>query len=956
MFKQIQRKISFLLLLSFISAQYVVESEPKFPTIDQSIKVFFFADRGTGGLKGYQGDVYAHTGVITDQSNKPSDWKYVKTNWGQNTTETKLTRIATDLYEFVINDIRSYYNVPNSEKILKLGFVFRSGDNQKEGKAKGGADIFIELFESGTQVIVTEPNVSRLSPFMTSIDTTVKITAIGNSIGSDINKMLIEIDGSVVTSSTNDTIQYEVLLNSQGKKIVSAIAIDVLGRSDTATFQLVYNPNIMDIAVPEGMVDGINYNSNNSVTLSLFAPHKNNIYVIGDFNDWHLDPNYFMNRDKINDDSTRWWITLSGLEVGKEYAFQYFVDGKIRIADPYADKILDPWNDNDIPDTIYPGLKPYPNGKTKFPVSIFEIGQVNYNWGTKGYSIPNKENLIIYELLIRDFVSDHHYKTLIDSLDYLKNLGINAIELMPFNEFEGNSSWGYNPSFLFAPDKYYGTKNELKAFIDSCHSNGIAVIMDLVLNHAYGQSPFVRLYNDGDYGKPTEENPWFNRDHNFANKNAHWGYDWDHESSVTQYVIDRSITYWMNEYKIDGFRFDFTKGIGNNFKENNDEWGSLYDIDRIRLLKRIADHVWAQNKNGIVILEHLAEEKEEKELADYGMLMWANAHYNYGEAVMGYHGGTQSNLSWTYFKNRGWKRPMMVTYMESHDEERIMVKALKYGAKYGNHNVKNLSVALERMKTAGALFFLIPGPKMMWQFGEIGYDISIDYNGRLAEKPIKWDYLNDRRRKDLYDTWSYLINLQKQHPIFHNSESTLTTWLSNSVKKIKYSYNDQHSILIANFDVKMKDVTVDLPHIGPWHHLFLGDTITFNNLSPSIKLSPGTFILLTDFEIDYPQKGQTHLLINDDNSIPSKISVLDNYPNPFNPITTIHFLVGNSQTEININIYDMKGRLIETLFSDYLSIGEYRLKWNAVDQSSGIYFVRLKSDDFEQIQKITLIK
>jgi hypothetical protein len=154
----------------------------------------------------------------------------------------------------------------------------------------------------------------------------------------------------------------------------------------------------------------------------------------------------------------------------------------------------------------------------------------------------------------------------------------------------------------------------------------------------------------------------------------------------------------------------------------------------------------------------------------------------------------------------------------------------------------------------------------------------------------------------------------------------------------------------------MKDVTVDLPHIGPWHHPFLGDTITFNNLSPSIKLSPGTFILLTDFEIDYPQKGQTHLLINDDNSIPSKISVLDNYPNPFNPITTIHFLVGNSQTEININIYDMKGRLIETLFSDYLSIGEYRLKWNAENRSSGIYFVRITSGDFEQIQKITLIK
>ena len=82
---------------------------------------------------------------------------------------------------------------------------------------------------------------------------------------------------------------------------------------------------------------------------------------------------------------------------------------------------------------------------------------------------------------------------------------------MPINEFQGNNSWGYNPSFLFAVDKYYGSKNELKSLIDSCHARNIAVIMDLVINHSYGNSPFYRLYNDG---KPLEENPWFNRDHN----------------------------------------------------------------------------------------------------------------------------------------------------------------------------------------------------------------------------------------------------------------------------------------------------------------------------------------------------------------------------------------------------------------------------------------------------------
>ncbi|NOZ04318.1 MAG: hypothetical protein GXO92_06915 [FCB group bacterium] len=101
---------------------------------------------------------------------------------------------------------------------------------------------------------------------------------------------------------------------------------------------------------------------------------------------------------------------------------------------------------------------------------------------------------MIYELLVRDFIDRHDYQTLIDTLDYLEKLGINAIELMPINEFEGNSSWGYNPSFYFAPDKYYGTRQDLKLFIDECHRRGIAVIMDIVLNHTYGQSPLVSGY------------------------------------------------------------------------------------------------------------------------------------------------------------------------------------------------------------------------------------------------------------------------------------------------------------------------------------------------------------------------------------------------------------------------------------------------------------------------------
>ena len=949
-----------LLFLGILLGQnkYVVEWSPAFPTVDQPITITFYADRGTGGLKGYNGDVYAHTGVITNKSVRPSDWKYVKTSWGQNTSDTQLSRIAVDKYEFKIDNIRSYYSVPSTEKILKLAFVFRSADSQKEGKAVGSADIFVELFESGTQIIVLEPLVSRLNPFMTSLDTTVQVTAVGNSIGSTLTKMEIILDGVVVQTTTNDTIQYSVQLNSPGLKTISAIAVDALNRSDTSTFNLVYHPSVTDAASPNNVVDGINYHSDGtSVTLSLFAPYKKHVYVLGDFNDWQIHPDYFMSRQVIDDDSIRWWLTLSGLNSGKEYAFQYFVDGEIRIADPFTDKILDGWNDHYIPENIYPNLKDYPKEKTQFPVSVLELGQSDYQWNSNQYIPPKKENLVIYETLVRDFVSPHNYKTLIDSLAYFEKLGVNAIELMPIIEFGGNSSWGYNPWFLFAPDKYYGPKNDFKAFVDSAHSKGIAIIMDMVINHSYGQSPFLRLYNDGGFGKPTDQNPWFNREHNFANKDAHWGFDWNHESKATQDLMDRMVSYWMSDYHIDGFRFDFTKGIGNNYKSLSDPWGSKYDSDRVRLLKRLADKVWSVNPNGIVIMEHLAEEKEEKELGEYGILMWANANHQYSEAVMGYNEGDKSNLGWTYFKNRGWSKPNMVTYMDSHDEERVMVRARNYGNSSGPYQVKNLHTALERMKTAGAMFFLIPGPKMIWQFGELGYDISIDENGRLGEKPLKWNYLEDPKRKALFDTWSYLINLRRNHNIFSNPDSELTTWLRIPVKKIKYSYGNDHAFLAGNFGVTRAEITVELPHNGLWYHVFFGDTIRFADKTIKISLLPGSFILLTDFEVEYPGQGLTFLKTEDEMIIPDKLTLLPNYPNPFNPVTTIHFLVGKSAgNQIELNIYDINGRLADQLVSEKLSAGEYRMNWDGLRHPSGIYFARLKSGKNILTQKITLLK
>ena len=112
-------------------------------------------------------------------------------------------------------------------------------------------------------------------------------------------------------------------------------------------------------------------------------------------------------------------------------------------------------------------------------------------------------------LLVRDFTDERTFQAVIDRLDYLEELGINAIELMPVMEFEGNLSWGYNPAFMLAVDKFYGTETKLKQLIDEAHKRGMAIILDIVVNHAFGRSSLVRLNNDDLYGPPTAANVWF---------------------------------------------------------------------------------------------------------------------------------------------------------------------------------------------------------------------------------------------------------------------------------------------------------------------------------------------------------------------------------------------------------------------------------------------------------------
>ncbi len=579
--------------------------------------------------------------------------------------------------------------------------------------------------------------------------------------------------------------------------------------------------------------DGINKISDDSLGFVLYAPGKTSVYLIGDFNNWQISESY-----KMTKTGDRFCIRIGNLQKGKEYICQYLIDNSIRVADPYATKISDPWNDKYISSSIYPNLISYPTGKTTEIAMVVNTDRTEYSWNVANFNVTNPENMVIYETLIRDFTDKRSIKGVQEKLSYLKELGVNAIELMPFNEFEGNDSWGYNPSFYFATDKAYGTPNDYKDFIDACHTNGIAVIMDMVLNHSYGQSPLVRMYMNGD--KAAADNPWYNVAS--PNTDYSWGYDFDHESKSTQAFVDSVCAYWMKEYKIDGFRFDFTKGFTN--KAGN---GWSYDASRINILKRIADEIWKRKSDAIIILEHLTDNSEEKVLSDYGFYLWGNMNGKYNEATMGYgkyiddnDGLLKGDISRTSYKQRGWSKPNLIAYMESHDEERIMFKNKTYGYTYEDYNIKDIPTGLKRTEAAAVIMMSFPGPKMIWQFGELGYDYELN-NDRLGQKPIRWDYFDVPARKSLYNVYSKMNNLRNTNEIFYTSDFTAN--VSDQFKQILLKSDNGYICAIANFDYQNASATVNFGKTGEWEDYFTGEKLTLTTTDQIIELQPGEYRL-----------------------------------------------------------------------------------------------------------------
>jgi len=956
--KKIYAVILFISIINFGFAQVSITPNPF--DINESITITLDANSNASNCNGFSNPtkVYMHSGVGPESN----PWTHTIGNWGQDDGVGEMTNNGNGTWSITLTP-ETYYGLTAQEatNAIKMGMVFRSQDGSQELKDNGCSDFFFDI--GSFQVSLTAPLPNSTTLLSSGDNLTITATNIGGNAS-----YVLKSNGSTINTQSN-TASYNFTHSNLTANQNYSLEVTQNSTTIIKTFQVIIELTTAFEIMPEDYIDGINYHASDptKATLVLDAIGKDFVYVAGSFNNWQPDGSYAMKRDFTR--NNKFWITLTGLTSGQLESYQFWLVDKtplanspslVKTADPYSTLVLSPYDDSGISASTYPNIPAYPAGQER-EVTVLQTGQTPYNWQVTNFNKPKKEDLVIYEVLIRDFDADRNFQDLIDKISYFKNLNVNAIQLMPIMEFEGNESWGYNTAFHMALDKFYGTEDKFRELVDVCHQNGIAVILDIALNHAFGRNPMVRMWmndpdNDG-WGEPSSENPYFNET---PKHSYNVGSDFNHQQFRTQNYVKRVVKHWIESFKIDGFRWDLTKGFTQNCTANDEGCTNAYQQDRVDVLKSYADYSWSLDPDHYTIFEHLGTPTEEQQWANYrltgeadgipkGIMMWGKMTENYNQLTMGF--ASNSNFDWMGHTAHGFDEKRLVGYAESHDEERLMYKNLNFGnATNGTHDVTSLNTALSRMPALGAVTLTIPGPKMIWHFAELGMENSIftcdngtvnNPNCKLSTKPQpQWanNWSNDVARKAIYDTWSRLNYLKTEEAVFEGdytiSSGTLTPKIriwDNSLPANSLS----DVIILANFDVTSQAINPGFTNTNTWYDLMddTGNT-TISGSTSSINIPAGEFKIYGN-----------HAPVTLSNPGFTKEHSLMVYPNP----STEQFSINKISN--NLSIYDITGKLVKTFNGDFD-------KGQSFDISSlapSIYILKIKTKSGEQ-QATKLVK
>jgi len=939
-----------------------VTTNPSPIEVDQPVTITVDANSVATDCNGFSSPakIYAHLGVGDDIDEYGIS---VVGNWGQDDGVGEMTSNGDGTWSITFTP-NTYFGLTPSEEsnVTKMGMVFRNEDGTQEFKDNGCENFVYNV--GAFQVNMINPANSDNGILVVDSGGGTQILAT-NTNGPADYALYVNGNATPIHTQSSTTFYNGHLFSNLMENQYCELVVTQGGSSISKFFDIIVNATT-NADVPAGMIDGINYHSgdNTKATLVLDVPNKDFVYVAGSFNNWQPTSTHAMKQES---GTSLFWLELTGLTPGTDYTYQYWVGDKtnvptdspelVKTADPFSTLVLSPFDDPWIPASTYPSLPTYPDGQER-EVTVLKTGQTAYNWQVTDFNKPKKEDLIIYEVLIRDFDADRNFQDLIDRIDYFKNLNINAIQLMPVMEFEGNESWGYNTSFHMALDKFYGTEDKFKELIDLCHQNGIAIILDVALNHAFGRNPMNRMWmidddNDG-WGDPSSENPYFNTS---ATHSYSVGSDFNHSQSRTQKYVERVVKHWIEEFKIDGFRWDLTKGFTQNCASGA-SCTEQYQADRVAILKQYADYSWSLDDDHYVIFEHLGtasgSSTEETEWANYrigegkGIMLWGKMTNPYNQLTMGYN--SSNDISGMGHTSRGFNEPRLVGYAESHDEERLMYKNLQFGNSNGGYDVTNLNTALQRMSALGAVSLTIPGPKMIWHFAELGMENSIftcndggydDDGCKLDTKPQpQWvnNWLSNPNRSQIYNDWSRLNALKINEDVFEGDYSITTNTLTPKI----YIWDDaipssllKNVVILANFDVTTQNVVPNFPYTGDWYDLMDESGTTFinvTNTSSAINIPAGEFRI-------YGNKAPT--LSTEDVSLDKVFAI---YPNP----ASTSFKV-NKAVE-SVSIIDLTGKQVMEYKGDFKA----QHSFDVSKLSKGVYVVRFNSNSTSVTKKLII--
>ncbi len=825
------------------------------------VTIIFNPNEGNKGMQGAT-QCFAHTGY--------NNWKGAP-EWRSGLAKHEMTKNADGNWELKLTpNMYEYYGTTTSTDITRLCFVFNDGPNGgKEGKDASGQDIFVNLAEAGLAVSLTADK-----QFIASEGDEITLSA----SATEEALLTLKHNGTEVKAETGTSMTYKATLSTMGKNTFELIATkgEVI-KNASLNILVAATPAVEAKPVP-GL--GIYYDKDDSkkVTLCMYAGSKTepakHVFIVGDFTGWTIDNKYQLLRDET--DGNYFWITLDNLNPQKEYAFQYAVvrsDGVVkRICDLYSEKVLSP-DDKYEPKQHDPKLRDYPSGADGSFVTVIQTDKPAFEWSdaTLNFKRPNKNNLVIYEMWVYDFTHNRGYAGVLNRLDYIEQLGVNAIELMPICEFDGNYNWGYSPCLYFAPDKAYGSATELKQLIDECHKRGIAVILDMVFNHATGNNPMNKLYP---YGADLAKNPWFNVNPPHGDNVYE---DWNHDFEPAHQMFIRALQYWIEEYKVDGYRLDLSHGL----------CGPTYNA-----VKNLKDYYEKGVKpyGAYMILEHWGDNASSdwNTLIKEGMMCWSNTSYSYMEAAKGYYtigDFTQANLDGR------------VSYCESHDEERMQYRAMKSG----RGDIKKEEVRVKRIPACVAMNVLLNGSHMLWMFEEVGYDHSINsdidnpdaYNTsyRCSKKPRYEPYLHNEARMEQYAKVAQAIQLRtKIMPNVFEGDPTAASISGSVIKSVQWG-SDVY--VVANFHPSESE-EVSLPS-GTWYDYYAQGA----KAGAKVTLAAGEVKIFTGKKVELPVIDTT------------KVNIEEVLRDAANTVSYKFYRDGNIYIYRNGKTFDMMGRRVK---------------------------------------------